>query len=128
MTQPAIALTGEGVDISVPAAADLSAKQFYIVKLTSTGVAACAASTDKPIGILQNTPKTSEGALVRVFGPSKCLSGANSLAIGSVIGTTTAGVAQAAITGQFPVGWALNAASSSDIFTVHVNTGFVASA
>ena len=69
------------------AAADLSAKQYYFVKLaSSTTVNVCAAVTDKPIGVLQNKPESGEQAIVRVFGVSK-ISADATLAAGDVIGT-----------------------------------------
>jgi len=67
----------ELMDISCVAAADLSAKQFYIVKIVAGGGAEDAPSVnvpsgagDKPLGILQNKPKSGETARVRVMGVS----------------------------------------------------------
>ncbi|MBF0560716.1 MAG: hypothetical protein HQL37_01620 [Alphaproteobacteria bacterium] len=126
MTQPAVAYTGQGVDVFAPAAADLSSSQFNIVKLTSTGVAVCSATTDRPFGILQNTPTAGQGALVRVLGASRCVSGASGLTMGSVVAPTASGAAQAAVSTQYPVGWSMAAASSGDTFTVHVHTAWSA--
>jgi hypothetical protein len=125
MTLPAIAYTGEGIDISSTADADLSSSQFKIVKKTSTGVALCSGTTDKPFGVLQNTPKSGEGALVRVFGPSKVVSG-GSITQGANVGTTAGAVAQTAVSTQYPVGIALAGAASGDTFTIHVMTGYIA--
>jgi hypothetical protein len=50
----------EGAQIMIPglkASADLSAKQYYAVKISGVGtVTVCAATTDIPCGILQNAP------------------------------------------------------------------------
>ena len=55
----------QGFDIGFfTASADLSAKQYYFVKLSSeTKVTVCSAVTDKPIGVLQNKPASGEQAL-----------------------------------------------------------------
>ncbi len=76
-----------GVDIGTfTASADLSAKQYYIVKMSGDNtVTVCAAVTDVPIGVLQNKPASGEQAVVRVFG---------TLAAGNIIGTSADGQAQ----------------------------------
>jgi hypothetical protein len=84
------------------AGADLSAagNQFKFVKLDSTAdqVVLCAAATDIPIGILQNTPGSGESAEVMVAGISK-VQGDASLAIGVQIGTSADGQADAKTVG-----------------------------
>ena len=84
-----------GVDIGTfTASADLSAKQYYIVKMSGDNtVTVCAAVTDVPIGVLQNKPASGEQAVVRVFGMSKVSADAP-LAAGNIIGTSAAGQAQ----------------------------------
>ena len=77
------------------AAADLSGKQFYFVKLASaTTVTVCAAATDKPIGVLQNKPTSGQAAEVMVIGISKVSSDAG-LSAGDLIGTSGDGQADA---------------------------------
>lgn len=81
-------------DLTLVAAADLSAKQYFFVKVDSNGKAAvCAAATDKPVGVLQNKPKSGEPATVRVLGVSKVSSNA-ALAEGDLIGPSTDGQAE----------------------------------
>jgi hypothetical protein len=81
--------------ISLVAGADLSAKQFYFVKLNSSGQAVvCAAVTDIPVGILQNTPASGSVAEVTVVGVSKVSSDAG-LTAGNQIGTSADGQAAA---------------------------------
>ena len=84
-----------GVDIGTfTASADLSAKQFYIVKMSGDNtVTVCAAVTDVPIGVLQNKPASGGQAVVRVFGMSKVSADAT-LAAGDIIGTSADGQAQ----------------------------------
>ena len=107
------------------AAADLSSKQFYFVKLASSStVNVCAAVTDKPIGILQNKPESGEQAVVRVFGVSKVSADAT-LAAGDVIGTAADGQAQPISLGSETTvhvcGQAIEAGSAGEILTAFIN-------
>jgi hypothetical protein len=85
-----------GFVITVPAAGDLSAKQFYFMELDSNGrVAACDANTDYTIGVLQNKPSAiGQAAEVMVSGISK-VSGDADLAKGNLIGPSADGQAAA---------------------------------
>lgn len=81
------------VDLTFPANADLSAKQYLFVKLVTGGkVDVCAAVTDKPIGVLQNKPTLGQAANVRIFGITKVVFAGTS-AIGDALGTDAAGKA-----------------------------------
>lgn len=88
----------EGPQIKIPgltASADLSAKQHYLVKMSGAKtVTVCAATTDKPIGVLQNAPTSGQEAEVCVFGVTKVNSDAN-LAAGDSIGCAADGQAAA---------------------------------
>lgn len=85
--------------ISLVAGADLSAKQYYFVKLNSSGQAVvCAAVTDIPVGILQNTPASGSVAEITVVGVSKVSSDAG-LTAGNQIGTSADGQAAAYVAG-----------------------------
>lgn len=65
----------EGPQISIPglkAGADLRTKQYYFVKITASGtVGVPTASTDVPVGVLQNTPNTNDPADVMCIGETK---------------------------------------------------------
>lgn len=128
MAQPNIAYNGEGIDIGFVAGVDLSTKQFYLVKVdTSTGYVVLGSSAgEKCIGVLQNAPKSGQAALVRVLGVTKVAVGAAFSAPGSYVKTTTAGKADVAGSGAFPVGQLLTTAASGDYATMHVNPGYVA--
>ena len=107
------------------AAADLSAKQYYFVKLaSSTTVNVCAAVTDKPIGVLQNKPESGEQAIVRVFGVSK-ISADATLAAGDVIGTSADGQAQPISLGSETTvhvcGQAIEAGAAGNILATYIN-------
>jgi len=92
-------ISNYSVKITLVAAADLSAKQYYFVKINTSGQAAlCAAATDKPIGVLQNTPTAGQEAQVLVIGGTKVVCSA-SLDEGVAIGTTSVGKAGAKVVG-----------------------------
>lgn len=115
-------------DTSRKAGADLSAKQYYYVKVNSTdGVVICAAATDVPHGILQNAPLSGETAEVMLFGISKVVSG-GTIAVGALVGTDGNGKADSKTVStdatEYVVGRYIGtaAAAASDIITVTVNT------
>lgn len=84
-------ISNYAVKITLVAAADLSSNQYNFVKLDSTGkAAAVTATTDRPIGILQNAPTLGQEAEVLVVGGSKLVAG-GAIGEGAVIGTSAAG-------------------------------------
>lgn len=89
-----------GQQIPFQAAADLSAQQFRAVKLDSNGqIAAIAAVTDIPLGILQDKPGAAGRAgCVMLDGVSKMVAGAN-LAKGDRVGVDATGRAVAYVAG-----------------------------
>lgn len=112
---------------SFKAGADLSAKQFYFVKLDTTvgQVVVCAAATDIPIGILQNKPTSGEEAEIVALGISKVSADA-ALAINDQIGTSADGQADPKVNGTDPteyvVGRVLTAVSNAgELATVIIN-------
>lgn len=68
----------DGIDITLPAAADLSGQQFNFLTIAADGrVNVSAAATEDIIGILQNKPAAAgREAKVRVAGVSKLEMGA----------------------------------------------------
>ena len=82
------------------AAADLSTKQFYFVKLVGNRqVNVCSAATDKPVGVLQNKPDASgKAAEVLTFGRTKVVADA-ALTAGDLIGTSADGQADPKVPG-----------------------------
>lgn len=107
------------------ASADLSAKQYHFVKMSGNNtVTVCAAITDVPIGILQNSPASGGAAEVCLFGISKVVAD-GTLAAGNVIGTSADGQADAIAAGTdttvYTMGIALNAASAGETVEMFVN-------
>jgi hypothetical protein len=125
----------KGQSISLVAAAALTAKQFYAVKIDSNGKAALAGAGEAAIGIVQNNPGAGQPASVMVSGSSKAVAG-GSITAGDVVAanadgklvaatkgrTNTAdeGGATDALLGSNVIGIALTGASSNDIFTVAI--------
>ena len=117
------------IDMQFKALADLSAKQYYLVKISTTGqVDVCAATTDKPVGILQNKPEAGEAATVRIFGRSKCNAN-EALAANDVVGPAADGQGAPYVAGtdttKYSVGLCLFAAANAGEFAeVLVNPGY----
>lgn len=88
----------EGPQHKIPglvAGADLSAKQYHFVKMSADNIViACAAVTDKPIGVLQNKPISGQAAEVCSAGVTKIVGDAD-LTAGDTIGTSADGQAAA---------------------------------
>ncbi|HVH39236.1 MAG TPA: hypothetical protein VM764_04355 [Gemmatimonadaceae bacterium] len=88
------------------AGADLSSKQYHQVKLDSNGkVVACSATTDVPIGVLQNAPDNTleKAAVVACGGTTKLVAGGALATPGTALGTKNDGRAQAATSSQYSI-------------------------
>lgn len=98
-----MAIEGIQTRWTFPAGADLSSAQFTFVKLNSSGqVIQCAATTDRPVGILQDNPKSGDMATVCVAGISKLVTGSaasSGLAVPTTVGTDASGAALAVVAG-----------------------------
>lgn len=90
--------SGANYDSHLTADTDLSTKQYFIVKLSSTGIALCAATTDIPYGVLQNSPKQGMPATVQCSGTSKVKTTAATVR-GSLLGTDASGLAAIYVNG-----------------------------
>lgn len=122
-----MAYAGQQICATFEAGADLSAKQYYFVKLSAANtVNVCTAITDIPIGILQNKPGSGEAATVCLFGISK-VSANGTLAAGNLIGTSADSQADAITAGGTPdstvytMGQALEAAAAGDTVSMFLN-------
>ena len=112
--------------ITLIAGADLSAKQYYFVKMSADNTCViCSAATDSPIGVLQNSPEANEEASVTVIGGTKLVAGA-AIAAGIKIGTASNGKADAKVAGtdttEYTVGQVLLASAADlDVLTAVIN-------
>ena len=110
---------------TLKAAADLSAKQYHIVKLASaTTVNVCSAITDVPIGVLLNKPESGEVAEICIMGVSKIVAD-GTIAAGNLLGTSADGQADAIAAGSdttvYTICQAIGAASAGENFTALIN-------
>lgn len=110
------------------ASADLRTHQFKFVKLYSTAgqVAAIAAATDLPIGVLQNKPNTGEACEIVCIGKTKLQADAALATIGTQIGTSADGQADAKVNGTDPTEYVLGqtlsaAANAGEIISAVIN-------
>lgn len=119
-------IANSAVKITLVAGEDLSAKQYYFVKINTSGQAVlCSGATDKPIGVLQNDPASGEEAVITVVGGSKVVASA-SIDEGVLIGTASTGKADAKTPGtdttEYVVGTAILAAGADgEILTALIN-------
>ncbi len=118
--------SGNGIDITVPAAADLSSYQHRLVTIDANGRGTiCTGYTVQPIGILQNKPSAANvGARIRVFGESKYVAGAAADEMAYIASNAQGfGTATTLDTACY-VGWVLNApGGSADVQAIFVNPG-----
>ncbi len=112
---------------TVKAAGDLSTKQFYFVKLDSSGdVEVCDGVTDVPWGVLQNKPAAAgRAAEVMRYGTGKVSVDAGALSIGDFIGTSGDGQADAktpgADTTEYIVGVVREDGAAGDTVTADID-------
>ncbi|CAB4180606.1 hypothetical protein UFOVP1040_86 [uncultured Caudovirales phage] len=120
--------------ITLPAAADLSTKQFYGMKVDSAGRAAVAAAGELCVGVLQNKPDAiDKEATISVLGASKMVAagsitagaqvavdanGKATTATKAAVNTSDGGVAADAVIASNVIGIALTGASANDVFPV----------
>lgn len=114
------------IKVTMEAAADLSAKQYYFVKVSAANkVNICSAVTDNPLGVLLNKPGSGEAAEVLVAGIGNVIAAAATASNGTIqLGTDANGKAEAKTvvgTGRV-VAQPLTAASgANEIITVAIN-------
>lgn len=120
--------------VGFTASADLSAKQYYAVKISgSRTVTVCAATTDIPIGILQNAPTSGQAAEVCVIGHTKVNSD-GVITRGTPVGTSADGQIVTYVAGtdttKYCIGQALvsisNAGEIGEAFVNCANIGRLA--
>lgn len=81
------------MDISFIAGASLEAYQYHFVYLTANNTVQVVshATTQKPIGIVQNAPASGGVARVRVMGVSRVIIGTATFAFGDYVGSDASG-------------------------------------
>lgn len=103
------------------AAADLSAKQFYCVKVTGAkAINIATAAGETVLGVLQDKPKANEVANVMCTGVTKLVAGVGDLAAGALWETAADGRGITAATGKVGMGTVLIGAAAGKLATVTV--------
>jgi len=118
----------DGIDISVPTQTDLSAKQYFFVKLDTSELCVICGANDKTLGVLQNAPDGSTNetiANVRVAGVTKILA-AETLTFGQFLTPTSVGDAEVCDAADEEYGAiALTSAEDGDLCTALIAHGEV---
>lgn len=108
----------------IAAAADLSAKQYYWVKLASTTTCNVAGAGEAAVGILINEPESGEAADIFALGVGYGMVNGNSVNItyGDPLKSDASGIAVKAATDKDRIiGWALDASDADgDVIRVLV--------
>lgn len=104
--------------------ADLSSSQYLGVVLNSSAKAAVAGVGTRIVGVLQNKPKTTDTAQVRVMGVTKMVAG-GTVAAGDPVCVNASGQAITAVaaSGNYIVGTAEEAGVVNQIITVLLMSG-----
>jgi hypothetical protein len=124
-----MAFTNRNEWVTLVASADLSARQFRIVELTTDGKANLA-QLNKGYGVLQNIPLAGEHASVCVKGETKMHAG-DTIAIADYLRVQSGGWAIAVASGAahpaafVSIGRAITAAASGALFTAEINRNLV---
>jgi hypothetical protein len=111
------------IDMTFIAAADLRTGRYHIVKWGSTdGEVDFSTAATGCCGILQNEPNIGEMAVVRVFGPSKCMvDGTTDVVCGDgIVPTTGSHGIKGATDKDFIVGRALQAQAANEARPIEV--------
>jgi len=115
------------VRTTLVAGADLSDKQFHFVEQSNADgrVTVVDAATDRPIGILQNTPKENEAADILIVGGSKVVAGGTASA-GQPVFSSASGNAVTLVIGgtgsaAFAVGTFMQPAAAGAVTTAVIN-------
>jgi hypothetical protein len=106
--------------ISLEAAADLSAKQYFLVKVDSTGKAALCGDGENAVGVLQNDPEAGQAATIATGGIAKVECG-GVITTGGNVACNADGEAVAAASGDYIVGVALETGADGRIISINLD-------
>ena len=98
-------------------------KQFFLVEITESDTLELAVSGSAFVGVLLDTPKTNEKATFALLGITKVVCAAE-IKEGQLVASNGKGEAQVAVTGQFPIGRALEKANGAgSIIAIQLTAG-----
>lgn len=106
--------------ISLEAAADLSAKQYFLVKVDANGKAALCGDGENAVGVLQNDPDIGEAAAVATAGITKVECG-GVITTGGLVACNADGEAVAAASGDYIIGVALETGADGRIISINLD-------
>lgn len=115
----------QAIDIHLVAAADLSAKKGFLVKVDTNGKAALAGAGEPAVGVLVNAPAADAIAIVRVAGIARVIAG-GVVTKGDRVASDAAGKAKTAVAGKTDTSDAGGAADpliGSNVIGVALETG-----
>lgn len=123
----AVEFSNAAVKKTFTAGGDLSSAQYKFVKIDNADgdVVICSATTDRPIGVLQNDPAEGEAAEVTIVGGTKLVAGGSASAGQPLFTSASATGATAAIGGaastMYIAGAFIEDAAAGEVVTVVVN-------
>jgi hypothetical protein len=106
--------------ISLESAADLTAKQYFFVKVDTAGKAALCGDGENAIGVLQNDPNTGQAAAIAIDGVSKVVAAA-AITTGAAVASNADGKAVTAASGEFILGIALETGADGRTISIALN-------
>jgi hypothetical protein len=110
---------GNNLDFSLPAAADLSTKQYRFITVDSSGNAAVSTRGQLSAGVLQDAPAAAtRAARIRPSGISKVVAGGSITAGQALVADANGAAVNASSADNNFMGIALASASSGDIFAM----------
>ena len=110
---------------SLPAGADLSAKQYHAVVADSNGALVAVGAGAYAVGLLQNKPASGQPGSFVFSGVSKAKLG-GTVAAGAKVAANASGAIVTAATGNTVIGIALAGGASGDVIPVLVMPGATA--
>jgi hypothetical protein len=119
--------SNSAVKASFDAGEDLSAKQYFFVKIDNgtSNVVAVNGATDRPIGVLQNSPTAGQIAEVTIVGGTKIEAGGSASAGQAVFSSASANAVTLAFgttaSAAFLAGAFIEAAAAGAITTAVIN-------
>lgn len=116
-----------GLDISLPAASDLSSSQFLAVKINSSGQIALAGAGDAAVGVLQDTPASGQVGSVRLSGVTRMVCG-GTVTAGDLVAADASAKAKTAVkssTNTADAGASADALIGSNVLGVALDSGTV---
>lgn len=107
---------------NLTAAADLSAKQYFALKVDSSGNLAVAGAGQRSIMVLQNAPESGDACEAMIDGVTKASAG-GTITAGDPVAVDSAGEFVKALDNDYQIGVALASAVDGDVFPLWLTGG-----